>query len=185
MASLAPPLGTPDADLPVTARERLVGALYDAHGRAAYTLALHLLGDRMAAEDVVQDVFVNLWRAADQFDQRRGTQRTWLLASVHHRCVDRLRGASGRARADLPLDLFAETEEDEDTFDIVAQRLTGETVRAALASLPPEQRQALELAYFDGLTHQQLATRLQAPLGTIKGRLRLGLEKLRALDLPR
>ena len=185
MASLAPPLGSEALTFTAAARAALVGVLYDEYGRAAYSLALRLLGDRMAAEDVVHDVFVSIWRAADQFDSRRGTVRTWILAAIRHRCVDRFRGLAGRARRDLPLDLIAEMEDQADTFDIVAQRLRCETVRQALLTLPRDQRQAIELSYFDGLTHHELARYLQAPLGTVKGRLRLGLEKLRALNLQR
>lgn len=159
-----------------------IGALYDQYGHLAYTLALRMLRDRMAAEEVVQDAFVGAWRGAGSFDASRGSMKTWLLAAVHHRCVDRLRGAR-RAQHDVPLDLLHEMDGGGDTFDTVAERLRAAAVRRALAALPAEQRLAIELAYFEGLTHAELAERLQVPLGTLKGRLRLGLQKLRALGL--
>lgn len=159
----------------------VIGRLYDAYGAPALALAVRMLGDHMAAEEVVQDVFLSAWRSAASFDPSRGTPRAWLLASVHHRCIDRLRGRGGRSRRHVSLDILNEGVAGSDTFDQVAQRLQTAAIRQALAALPIEQRQAIELAYFEGLTQVAIAERLTIPLGTVKGRLRLALEKLREL----
>jgi len=161
-----------------------LGLLYDRYGGLAFALAVRVLGDRLAAEEVVQDVFVNAWRAAAQFDSERGSVRAWLLASVHHRCIDQLRRRAGRGDHAVPLDSVAEVAGTADVAGEVLRRLDATTVRAALATLPAEQRQALLLAYFDGLPATAIARALALPLGTVKGRLRLGLQKLRCALAP-
>ena len=135
-----------------------------------------MITDKAAAEDVVQDAFLSVWRNATSFDPSRGSLRAWLLSIVHHRAIDQLRGSAGR-HAEAPLDAierrtpdaFAVESADDDRIEI----------RNGLAALPEAQRQTLELAYFGGLTHVEIALRMGVPLGTVKGRMRMGLEKLR------
>jgi RNA polymerase sigma-70 factor (ECF subfamily) len=154
-------------------------ALYDQYRTMAYSIALRMTADNALAEDVVQDAFIGAWRNAARYVESRGSVRTWLLSIVHHRAVDAVRRR--RPTAELP-------ERDApppavltvpDVWPEVAGRLDGETVRSALRTLPDAQREALELAYFAGLTQHEIAVRTGAPLGTVKSRVRLGLIGLR------
>jgi RNA polymerase sigma-70 factor (ECF subfamily) len=153
---------------------------YERHKVVAYSIAVRILGNTADAEDVLQDVFLNVWRSAATFRVDRGNPRSWLLSLVHHRSIDRLRGRQRR-----PVTVAMETEMDlPDNTDVwrdVAQNLTRQQVGAALEGLPADQREAIELAYFKGYTHQQIAELTAVPLGTVKGRMRLGLHKLRGL----
>ena len=152
-------------------------ALYDRHNRAAFGLAYRILGDAATAEEVVQDAFLSLWRNAKSFDTSRGGVRTWLLTIVHNRAIDRIRAAKSRgSTVELEVADFAGIADD--PWDQVTDQLDGAQVREAVAELPPDQRDAIDLAYFQGLTHQEIAERMQLPLGTVKGRLRLGLRML-------
>ena len=151
--------------------------LYDRYSRPAFGLAFRVLGDAATAEEVVQDAFVALWRNARSFDTGRGGVKTWLMTIVHNRSIDRLRAARSRAST-VELETADYAGVASDPWDDVTDRLDGEGVRAAVAELPEDQRTAIELAYFGGLTHQEIAARIDAPLGTVKGRLRLGLRKL-------
>jgi RNA polymerase sigma-70 factor (ECF subfamily) len=153
-------------------------ALYQRHCRPALGLALRMLGDREAAEEVVQEAFLALWRYARTYQPARGSVRSWLLGIVHHRAIDRLRGRP--AVAPLPDELGPDPGAP-DVWTLAAQQLDRQEIQRALAALPPDQREAIELAYFAGFTHQQIASTLQLPLGTVKGRLRLGLGRLRGL----
>ncbi|HET9017141.1 MAG TPA: sigma-70 family RNA polymerase sigma factor [Thermomicrobiaceae bacterium] len=153
-------------------------ALYDRYGRLAFALAYRILADGSAAEEVVQDAFLRVWRQAAGFDPGRGTLRSWLLTIVHHRAIDVLRRRAGRGAGDVELEAVEYGLAGPDVWGEVAAKLQREQVRAAVAALPPEQRLAVELAYFEGLTHVEIAERTGAPLGTVKGRLRLGLKKL-------
>ncbi len=188
-APIAPaPLHTDASDEAVLAAiarrdEAAVAALYDRYGARAYALAYRILQDRGAAEDVVQEVYLGVWRRAGSYRPGRGSVRTWLLASVHHRAIDRLRGTAGRARRDVPLDA-ASGPVGEDPWREVETTLQREAVRRGLAGLPSEQCRALELAYYGGYTQTQIAEITGVPLGTVKGRMRQGLRKLREL-LPR
>ncbi len=155
-----------------------LAALYDRYGRLALWLANQTLGDGAAAEDAVQDAFVSVWRHAAAYDPSRGTVRAWLLATVRHRCIDLRRQGPHIPPIALEPEL-ALSEPDDSVWDHVAPRIEGEAVRRAIVTLPPEQRAAVYLAYYHGLTHAEIASRLQVPLGTVKSRLRLGLEKLR------
>jgi len=155
-------------------------ALYDRYHAMAYALALRITTETGLAEDVVQDSFLGVWRNAGRYAEARGTVRSWLLAIVRHRAIDAMR----RQRASVALG----EEPDEalpanltlpDIWPEVAGRLDGERVREAIQTLPPAQRDAIELAYFDGLTQREIATRTGAPLGTVKSRMRLGLVALR------
>ena len=159
-----------------------LGQLYDRYNRLAIAVAYRVLGELGAAEDTVQDAFLAVWRRVDSFDPARGTVRSWLLTIVRNGAIDRRRGRHARALQDSALDdhAFHLATDGEETFETVASAVEAEAVRDALAALPPEQREAIELAYFGGLTHQEIAERTGAPLGTIKGRMRLGLHKLRA-----
>jgi RNA polymerase sigma-70 factor (ECF subfamily) len=154
--------------------------VYDRYGGLAYGLALRILGDPGRAEDVVQDVFLGLWRRPHSFDPQKGSFRTWLMTVVRNRSIDNLRGESRhRGEVELPSevrDLAVST----NPWPAVSLSLERDVVHEALASLPAEQRQAIELAHFGGFTHVEIAQQLGLPLGTVKGRMRLGLEKMHA-----
>jgi len=154
--------------------------LYDRLGRQAFGLAYRILGDAPSAEDVVQEAFLTLWRQADRLDPARGRVTSFLMTLVHHRAVDVLRARRGQMARQAPLDPAAVEQQGADVPDKVAQLLARDQVRMALASLPEEQRKPLEMAYFEGLTHIEIAKALGIPLGTVKSRLRLGLDKMRS-----
>ena len=153
---------------------------YERYAGAAYTLALTLLRDSTEAQDVVQDVFLALWRRADSYDARRSSLRSWILAMVHHRAVDLLRSARHRYQAEDGEETLLLAHDPVHVEGEVIRRFESRQVRAALALLPPEQRRAVELAYFHGFSYPEIATLLDLPLGTVKSRLRLGLQKLGA-----
>ena len=123
--------------------------VYERHASAAFSLAYRIVGTRNGAEDVSQEAFLNIWRSGARYDRARGSVRTWVLGIVHHRAIDYLR------------------------------RATSTSVRSAMGELPAEQSQVIELAYFGGFTHTEIAEMLETPVGTIKGRMRLGLKKMR------
>lgn len=156
-------------------------AIYDRHAPAAFSLARRICRDQGVAEDIVQDAFLSLWRGRDRYDAARGQVRTWLLGIVHNSAIDRLRrsGVHERRRASAE-GIEDRLEAPERTEEEVAQREEATEVRGALCNLPEEQRRVIELAYFDGLTHTQIASMLDQPVGTVKGRMRLGLLKLHA-----
>ena len=156
-----------------------IESLYDRYGRLAYGLALRILGDRSAAEDAVQDAFLGVWRNARSFDLARGSLRTWLLTVVHNRAIDQLRGTA-RARQNVQYETAGETAEVPDAWEAVSIELERKQVLEAFGQLPEAQRRTLELAYFQGYTHTEIARELNLPLGTVKGRLRMGLEKMRS-----
>jgi len=152
--------------------------LYDRYKSLAYGIALRITRDEGTAEDVVQEAFLGVWRNAARFDPGRASVKTWLLSVVHHRAVDALRRR--RPATELPAAEEAPgTLSVPDVWGEVAARLDAQEVRAALATLPQAQREAVELAYLDGLTQTEIAVKTDAPLGTVKGRLRLGLSALR------
>jgi RNA polymerase sigma-70 factor (ECF subfamily) len=153
-------------------------ALYERHARPALGLAMRILGDRETAEEMVQEAFLALWRHARRYEPGRGSVRTWLLGIVHHRAIDRVRGRPPVAALPEEFDLVSPTG---DVWTLAAQQLDRQAIQRALAELPAEQRQAVELAYFSGFTQMQIASALGLPLGTVKGRLRLGLARLRTL----
>jgi RNA polymerase sigma-70 factor, ECF subfamily len=161
--------------------ERALAVLYDRYGGLAFGLAYRIVDDRGAAEDVVQDAFMSVWRRAVSFQLDRGSARTWLLSIVHHRAIDRLRGAAGKTRRDTPLDEVDRVLSVEDPWREVIVRVQGEVVKRGLATLPEAQRQTIELAYFGGYTQQEIAAAMDVPVGTVKGRMRIGLQKLREL----
>jgi RNA polymerase sigma-70 factor, ECF subfamily len=155
-------------------------ALYDRHRVLAYSLALRLLSSPADAEEVVQECFLNVWRSAGSYNPDRSTGRSWLLSIVHHRSIDKLRGRQSRIQA-VPLAESMDLPDNSDVWEEVMANVTGQDVRSALQQLPVEQREAIELAYFKGYTQTEIAQHANVPLGTVKGRVRIGLHKLRAL----
>lgn len=181
-----PPPGDPRSDEELIAAVQTrdgeaLAALYDRYGRMAFAIAYRILGERGVSEDVVQDAFLAVWRRAGGFQPGRGAVRSWLMAIVHNLAIDRRRGRYRHEQTDVQLDEveYRLDSNGEDVFATVAGNIEAESVRSALLSLPSEQRQAIELAYFMGLTHQEIAQQTGMPLGTVKGRMRLGLSKLR------
>jgi RNA polymerase sigma-70 factor (ECF subfamily) len=155
---------------------------YDRHGGAAYSLAHRIVGDRATAEDVTQEAFLSMWRSRARFDPARGSVRSWSLGIVRNRAIDALRRGAGNApKLDLDDDAVLEAQRSPDRTDAEAiRRDTARHVRGALGDLPREQSRVIELAYFGGFSHSEIAEMLGMPLGTVKGRIRLGLEKVRA-----
>ena len=155
-------------------------AIYERHGGAAYSLAYRMVGSRTVAEDVIQEAFLNLWRSGAHYDRGRGSVRTWILGIVHHRAIDALRRSIVHDKRRASDEGIEERFEAGDRTDVqAARRQEAAEVRSALATLPDEQSRAIELAYFGGFTHSEIAEMLETPIGTVKGRMRLGLEKLR------
>jgi RNA polymerase sigma-70 factor (ECF subfamily) len=156
--------------------------VYDRHGGAAYSLAYRIVGDRLVAEDVTQEAFLSVWRSGARFDRARGSVRTWLLGVVRNRAIDVLRREAGRApTVSIELDTVPEQESRFEPTDAEAlRREAGREVRGVLADLPEDQLKVVQLAYFGGLSHSEIAEVLGMPLGTVKGRMRLAMEKLRA-----
>lgn len=150
------------------------------HADAAFSLAYRICGRRALAEEIAQEAFLSVWRSGGRYDRTRGSVRTWTLGIVHNRAVDVLRRSSVQERrrvSDEGLEELLEAPErtDAQAFDSAVSS----DVRAALGSLPDEQRRVIELAYFGGFTHVEIASMLDVPIGTVKGRMRLGLRKLR------
>jgi RNA polymerase sigma-70 factor (ECF subfamily) len=159
-------------------------ALYDRYGRYAYSLAYHIVRDTTIAEDIVQDAFLAIWRKATSYQERQGSVRGWLQAIVHHRAIDRVRAAAHRDHQWTPLPTEGEQDlpsTQPEVWEEAWLKERSELVRKVLAQLPPEQRQVIELAYFGGYTHAEMAERWNIPLGTVKGRMRLGLRKMKSL----
>jgi RNA polymerase sigma-70 factor, ECF subfamily len=154
--------------------------LYDRHGGAAFSLAYRVVGDRVAAEDISQEAFMSIWRSRLRYRLERGSVRTWVLGIVHHRAVDSLRRNVVHERRRIDAEGLAERQEAPELTEVeAARREEARSVRRALKSLPDDQFQVIELAYFGGFSHSQIAEFLQMPIGTVKGRMRLGLDKLR------
>ena len=154
--------------------------IYDRHSSAAFSLAYRIVGTRNGAEDVSQEAFLNLWRSGARYERARGSVRTWVLGIVHHRAIDFLRRAAVHDKRRASDEGMEERFESGERTDVeVARRDEAQTVRAAMQTLPGEQSQVIELAYFGGFTHTEIAEMLDTPVGTVKGRMRLGLKKLR------
>jgi RNA polymerase sigma-70 factor (ECF subfamily) len=154
---------------------------YDRHGGAAYSLAYRIVGERAAAEDVTQEAFISIWRSGARFDRTRGSVRSWMLSVVRNRAIDALRSRAGRAPK-LAFDDDAILEQrpaEELTEDVAMRHETASEVRGVLGELPGEQSKVIELAYFGGFSQSEISRMLGVPLGTVKGRMRLGLEKIR------
>ncbi len=154
-------------------------ALYDRHHRVALAVAYRVIGDPSLAEDVVQEAFAAVWKESASFDAGRGRARPWLLSIVRHRALDMTRKASFQ-RERLSLDDVTEHPQGGDPWPEVERTLEAERIKRAMSGLPAEQTQAITMAYYGGLTNQEIAERLGVPLGTVKGRIRLGMQKLRS-----
>jgi RNA polymerase sigma-70 factor (ECF subfamily) len=154
---------------------------YDRHGGAAYSLAYRMLGDRGGAEDCIQEAFISIWRSGGKFDRTRGSVRSWTLSIVRNRAIDHLRSKAGKApKLTFDDDAILESRPSGELTEEEAMRLeTATEVRGALSQLPGDQSKVIQLAYFGGFSQSEIASMLNVPLGTVKGRMRLGLEKIR------
>jgi RNA polymerase sigma-70 factor, ECF subfamily len=153
--------------------------LYDRHARAAYSLAYRMMGEEQAAEDLVQDALLKVWRGAGSYRTERASVRTWVLSIVHNRGIDQLRSLASRRRTQDKVEASAPASEPSEAFAEAWRNARREQVREALSTLPSEQLKILELAYYSGYTHAEIAGVLGLPLGTVKGRMRLGLKKMK------
>ena len=163
-----------------TADESALSELYDRYQAVMYGLAMRITNDAGLAQDAVQEAFVGIWRNAARYVSGRASVRTWMLSITHHRAVDVIRRR--RATTALPESDASATDEAltvPDVWPEVARAFDGAAVRTAVAQLPDVQREAIELAYFGGLTQVEIAERTDAPLGTVKSRVRLGLQQMR------
>lgn len=162
--------------------------LYDRHAAAALGLALRMMGERSAAEEIVQEAFWRVWKRAATFELARGEFLPWLFGIIHNLAIDEM-----RRRRVRPMTVSTDAADDAllelpdavmDVAEIAFANVTGEQVRRALAELSDAQRRVIEMAFFEGLTHQEIAARLDEPVGTVHTRARLGLQKLRQVLLP-
>ena len=153
--------------------------LYDRHSRAAFSLAYRMMGERQASEDLAQDAFLKVWRSASSYRAERGSVRTWILSIVHNRGIDQIRSQASRRRTQDKIEASAPRSQPSEAFAETWRNSQRDQVREALNTLPPEQLKILELAYFSGYTHVEISDLLRLPLGTVKGRMRLGLKKIR------
>ena len=158
---------------------RAFEALYDRHGAAAYSLAYRIVGTHAAAEDATQDAFISIWRSQKHYLPQRGSVRNWILRIVRNRTIDSLRRNLVHDKRRASAEGVEETEQAMERTDEEALRLDeARSIRTALEKLPEQQVRVIELAYFGGFTHVEIAEMLDTPLGTVKGRMRLGLDKL-------
>ena len=161
-------------------RPARVRGVYERHSGAAFSLAYRMVGRGNVAEDVVQEAFLSIWRSGARYERARGSVRTWVLGIVHHRAIDQLRRSSVHSKRRASDEGIEERFESGERTDVeVARRDEAQAIRSAMETLPPEQSHVIELAYFGGFTHTEIADMLETPVGTVKGRMRLGLEKLR------
>jgi len=159
--------------------EEAFPALYERHSPAAYSLSYRMMGDRQAAEDLTQEAFLKVWRSAGGYRFERGSVRTWILSIVHNRGIDQIRSLASRRRTQDRVEQSAPRSQPSEAFAEAWRNRQREQIREALGTLPAEQLKILELAYFSGYTHVEISTLLGLPLGTVKGRMRLGLKKIR------
>ena len=167
--------------------ERVAGAdadafevVFERHADVAFSLAYRICGRRSLAEDVTQEAFLALWRSGARYDRARGSVRTWTLGIVHNRAIDALRRSGVHERRRVDDEGLHETiEAPERTDEQAIEHAASAEIQSALHSLPAEQRRVIELAYFGGFTHTEISSMLGTPIGTVKGRMRLGLQKLR------
>jgi RNA polymerase sigma-70 factor (ECF subfamily) len=164
---------------------RAFEVVYERHCIAVFSLAYRICGVRTAAEEIAQEAFLAIWRSGARYDRARGSVRTWLLGVVHNRAIDALRRTTVHQRHQTSDEQAAERIEAPDRTDVeAARREEARSLRVHLDGLPDDQRRVIELAYFGGFTHEQIAQMLELPLGTVKGRMRLALEKMRANIAP-
>jgi len=186
MGNALTPSGRTDGQILEALAQRDLHALeelYDRYGKIAYSLAYRIVGDRGAAEDVTQDAFLAVWRRAGSYHADKGSARNWLLSIVHHRSIDRLRHVASSGTL-IPFEELPESSGGGAQSTLWQQAWTnvqGAMVRKALERLPQEQKKSIELAYFSGYTQAEIASLMGVPLGTVKGRMRIGLQKLRVL----
>jgi len=160
---------------------RAFEVLYDRHSGVAFSLAYRMCGARAAAEDVVQEAFLAMWRSGARYDRTRGSVRTWALGIVHNRAIDALRRSTVHDRRRASDEGIEERFEAEERTEVeAARRDEARSVREVIDELPEEQGRVIQLAYYGGFTHTEIAEMLNTPIGTVKGRMRLGLEKMRA-----
>jgi RNA polymerase sigma-70 factor, ECF subfamily len=154
--------------------------LYDRHGGPAFSLAYRMVGNRVTAEDISQEAFLSIWRSRLRYQPDRGSVRTWVLGIVHHRAIDALRRNLVHDKRRASAEGIEERFEAAEQTDVEVARMDeARIVRDAMGQLPDEQCKVIELAYFGGFSHSQIAEMLEMPIGTVKGRMRLGLDKLR------
>lgn len=159
--------------------------VYDRHAGAAFSLAYRMCGARQLAEEVVQEAFLSIWRSGARYDRGRGSVRTWILGITHHRAIDALRRGVVQDRHRASDEGIEERFEAEERTDVeVARREEALELRGVLDDLPEDQRRAIELAYYGGFTQSEIAEMLSVPIGTVKGRMRLGMEKMRGKLAP-
>jgi RNA polymerase sigma-70 factor, ECF subfamily len=159
---------------------RAFEVIFDRHAGAAFSLAYRMSGRHALAEDIVQEAFLSIWRTGARYDRTRGSVRSWVLSAVHSRAVDSFRRESAKTRRDVHDEELADRLPARELTDAEFERRDdAQQVRSALQQLPDDQRQVIELAYFGGFSHTQIAEILKLPAGTVKGRMRLGLAKLR------
>jgi RNA polymerase sigma-70 factor, ECF subfamily len=164
---------------------RAFETIYERHCGAAFSLAYRMCASRSLAEDVAQEAFLSIWRAGGRYDRARGSVRTWVLGIVHNRAIDALRRTVVHERRRASDEGIEERFEARERTEVeAARREEAETIRGMLDTLPAEQSRVIELAYFGGFTHSEIAEMLGAPIGTVKYRMRLGLEKLRGQLAP-
>jgi RNA polymerase sigma-70 factor, ECF subfamily len=159
--------------------EAALGTLYDRYGTLLFTVSLRIVGDRQSAEEVTQESFLKIWQRPDLFDDSRGGLRTWLVSVTRNRSVDLLRSKATPRRPETALENVEHTLSTPDAWEAVSRDITAQQVRAAVRELPAEQRQVLEMAFFGGYRYVEIARMTGMPEGTVKSRLRLGLEKVR------
>jgi RNA polymerase sigma-70 factor (ECF subfamily) len=160
---------------------RAFETIYERHCTAVFSLAYRISGVRVTAEEIAQEAFLAIWRSGARYDRTRGSVRTWLLGIVHNRAIDMLRRSAVHERRRAADEQAAEALEAPERTDAeAARRETARSVRALIDDLPREQRKVVDLAYFGGFTHEEIAQILDAPVGTVKGRMRLALEKMRS-----
>ncbi|HST56792.1 MAG TPA: sigma-70 family RNA polymerase sigma factor [Solirubrobacteraceae bacterium] len=173
-----------DEDLMQLVRENDASAfaiVYERHSTAAFSLAYRMCGKRAIAEEVVQESFLSLWRSGARYDRTRGSVRSWVLGIVHNRSIDALRRGLVHDRGRVSDEGIEERLEAPERTDLEVGRLDeAREIRAALEELPAEQSRVIELAYYGGFTHTEIAAMLDTPVGTVKGRMRLGLQKMRS-----
>ena len=154
--------------------------IFDRHSGPAFSLAFRMCGRQAVAEDVVQDAFISLWRTAARYDRSRGSVRSWVLSVVHNRAIDTFRRSALREGRNVADEGLAERLESDARTEVEAERREqSQAIQRALGTLPADQRQVIELAYFGGFTHTEISELLMLPEGTVKGRIRLAMVKLR------
>ena len=164
--------------------ETAIEALYERYYRYAYTLAYRILRDSGAAEDIVQDAFLSIWRKAPSYQAQNGSVQSWIQAIVRHRAIDKIRASAHRDYQWTPLQVDNEQDPPSEQPDVWEQAWQSEQhriIREVMEQIPSEQRMVIELAYFGGFTHAEISQQLEIPLGTVKGRMRWGLQKMKTL----